>query len=392
MEKWIFAVCMIVIWGCSNPNPDPVPIQFQELENLTVLSSDAKPAATLSFTKDAVYGDTDEVLIGIIQDVAVDNSGRVFIADAPRMVLYAFEPDGRFITRIGRDGRGPGEFNTIKSLHILGDRLYVYDPGQYRIHVFTLNDLAVEKSVYLAENRSRYPALAKTMPWISDVYVRNDDTYIAKFLAEDKSPALQHWQNYDVRGLFYLLNNTGIISGELLEFRSEIRTRFPFMQAVFDFHFKAFFGNALPVISSDNRIHIAEPDYFLIKRYGSDGVYEKAFFYPIEKIPLTQGSAIEAGVPDEYASNMPSKDLPEFWPVLTEMKIDNEDRLWVATTVGDMSVYEWWLLESSGNVFARFEWPRNKPIVFVKHDYIYTRETDDETGLMQVVRYKIDPE
>lgn len=392
MKKWIFAVCMIAIWGCSNPNSDPIPIQFQELENLTVFSSDAKPAATLSFKKDAVYGDTDEVLIGIIQDVAVDNSGRVFIAEAPRMVLYAFEPDGRFITRIGRDGRGPGEFNTIKSLQILGDRLYVYDPGQYRIHIFTLNDLAVEKSIYLAENRSRYPALAGTMPWISDVYVRNDDTYIAKFLAEDKSPALQYWQNYDVRGLFYLLNNTGIISGELLEFRSEIRTRFPIMQSFFDFHFKAFFGNALPVISSDNRIHLAEPDYFLIKQYGSDGAYEKAFFYPIEKIALTQESSIEAGVPDVYVSNMPSKDLPGFWPVLTEMKIDNEDRLWVATTVGDMSVYEWWVLESSGFVLARFEWPRNKPILVVRHDYIYTRETDDETGLMQVVRYKIVPE
>ncbi|TVQ09044.1 MAG: hypothetical protein EA364_14720, partial [Balneolaceae bacterium] len=58
MKKRILAVYMIVIWGCSNPNPDPVPIQFQELENLTVFSSDAKPAATLSFTKDAVYGDS----------------------------------------------------------------------------------------------------------------------------------------------------------------------------------------------------------------------------------------------------------------------------------------------------------------------------------------------
>ena len=376
--------------GSCPQKTDQIPIQFQELENLTVYSADTKTSTAPSFKKDAVYGDTKEVLIGKIHDVAVDSLGRVFIADVPRMALYAFEPDGRFITQLGSEGRGPGEFSVLNSLKVHVNRLYAYDPSQYRIHIFTLNDLTGEKTVHLAENRSRYPAIAKSMPWISEVYVRNDGTYIAKFLVEDKSPALKQWQNFDVRGLLYLLNNNGFISRELLEFTSEIRTRIPIQKALMDSSIKPFFGNAQVVISSNNSIYLAEPDHFLIKIYSPDGYYERAFYYPVKKIPLTQESAIDARVVNLYTSNMPSIDLPETWPVLNDIKIDDKDRLWVATTMDDMTLHEWWVLEPTGKLITKFEWPRSKLIEVVRDSYIYTKETDPETSQEKIVRYRIE--
>ena len=383
-------LCIIGI-GCAGKDVMPeVPEHILELENLTVYSADTKLSATLSFKKDAIYGDTKEVLVGNIRDIAVDSLGRVFIADASRMVIYAFEPDGRFIAQLGREGRGPGEFSILYSLEVHGDRLYAYDPSQYRIHIFTLKDLAGEKTVNLAENRRSYPALAGTMPWISDVYVRNDQTYIAKFLLEDKSPALQNWQNYEVKGLFYLLNHTGSISGELFEFMSEIRTRVDFGLGAMDYNLKHFFGKTLIVVSSDDHIYLAKPDYFIIKQYSSNGAYRQSFFYPISKIPLTQESAVKAEVHVDDIKDMKNMDLPEFWPVMTDLKMDNQNRLWVATTVNDMNIYEWWVLEVTGELITRFEWPRSKPVKFVNDTHIYTLETDEETGLQQIVRYRIE--
>jgi hypothetical protein len=83
-------------------------------------------------------------------------------------------------------------------------------------------------------------------------------------------------------------------------------------------------------------------------------------------------------------------DLPSFWPVLRAVVIDDKDRLWVATTVENMKVYEWWVLEKNGELITQFQWPRIKPIQVVKNGNIYTRETDEETGLQQVVRYQVE--
>jgi hypothetical protein len=143
-------------------------------------------------------------------------------------------------------------------------------------------------------------------------------------------------------------------------------------------------------------MYLAEPDHFLVKTYSPTGDYQSAFFYPFRKIPLTRESADEAGVSDRRRvsgreiSLMDTVELPETWPVLTDMKVDDQDRLWIATTVEDMSIYEWWVLEKTGEMITRFEWPRNEPIEVVKNGYMYTRETDEETGLQRIVRYGIE--
>lgn len=81
--------------------------------------------------------------------------------------------------------------------------------------------------------------------------------------------------------------------------------------------------------------------------------------------------------------------MPEYWPAINNLIIDDENRLWISTIVDDFDIYEWWILEKSGEVITRFEWPRDYPIEVVKCGYMYTRETNEKTGLEEVVRYRI---
>ena len=74
------------------------------------------------------------------------------------------------------------------------------------------------------------------------------------------------------------------------------------------------------------------------------------------------------------------------------MFVDDENRLWISTIVEDFDVYEWWVLEENGEMITRFEWPRDEPIEMIKNDYLYTKETEDETGVQQVVRYRVEME
>ncbi|MBP3193345.1 hypothetical protein [Natronogracilivirga saccharolytica] len=40
--------------------------------------------------------------------------------------------------------------------------------------------------------------------------------------------------------------------------------------------------------------------------------------------------------------------------------------------------------------YSRFEWPRDESIEVVKNGYIYTLQTDEETGLQQINRYRFE--
>ena len=396
MKRPFLLLLIIITWGCSPQKRKEIPKEFQKLKNLTVYPADAMPEESISFQKDAVYGSTKKVLIGSMGPYAVDSLGRVFIADNQQHTIDVFKPDGRFITHLGRKGKGPGEFLGISGLQIRGDHLYVYDESQLKETVFTLHPLALENTILLADNRDKYPALNVAWPWIEKLYVRNNHTYLAEFLssvisrnknAPQKLP--KQWQNYDTKGMLFPLDKDGNISSkELLEFKNDTRT--VVMKNTGGIPYFSFFGRSMTVMSTSNNIYQAEPDFFLIKTYSPDGAYLHAFYYPHPKIPLTKKSASEYGLPDRLIRQMKFMKLPPAWPVLTFMKIDDQDRLWVATTVQNMKDYQWWVLHPNGTLIARFTWPRNKYIKVIKNGYVYALETDPATGIQKIVRYKIE--
>ncbi|MDR8393825.1 hypothetical protein NC796_21915 [Aliifodinibius sp. S!AR15-10] len=82
-------------------------------------------------------------------------------------------------------------------------------------------------------------------------------------------------------------------------------------------------------------------------------------------------------------------DLPDRWPALHTMLIDDENRLWIATIVDDREVYRWWVLSEEGKLLARFDWPRDHPIEDVKNGNLYSVETSEKTGERNVIRYRI---
>jgi len=402
MKKYLIIIpAGLLLWamasGCTENDVMPeVPEHIQELENLTVFAADAKSAREITFIKETVYGDSDVILIGELGKITADRSGRVFISDSSSLIIHVFEPDGTYSGQLGRDGRGPGEFSSLKNLQIQNDRLYAFDFRQNRVNIFNLNTLLLEETLSLAKNRGEFRELRGFYPSIDEFYVQSNSAYIAKFISTGHANKV-NWKNIDVKGTLYLLDRDGDLSGKYMEFTDEIRTIFPVRNVTFDIPLTPFFGKSLRAFTGDGKLYRDEPDHFLIKVYSPDGIYERAFYYPRNRIPITQDSALHDRVLDELAilpelliENINSVDLPEFWPVLTDMKIDDQDRLWIAATVDDMSIYEWWVLEETGELISKFEWSRDEPIEVIKNGYMYTRETDEETGLQQVVRYRIE--
>ncbi|MFY0684329.1 MAG: 6-bladed beta-propeller [Balneola sp.] len=385
MKKFILFCLIVVAWGCSSEEENRIPEQFKDLENLTVFSSDETPTQTFSFKKEGIFGNSEEVLIGRMGEIAVDSLGRVFISDIQKNEINIFEPGGNFLNSLGRQGVGPGEFNNIRSLQIVGNHLYVYDPSQYRVNIFSLTTFSNKGTITVGRNRNKFPELVKVFPWIHELYVTNNDTYLLQFISERKR-FNKEWEITDTEGAMYLANRAGdLVGSKLLSFTEDKRINYKGLNITLPF----FFGSTISTLGIDSAIYIATPDHFLIKVYNLKGEYQSAFYYPNNKIPLTEESAIKAELPPLYLKNLESIDAPKNWPTVTDLKIDDQDRLWVAVTVENMNVYEWWVLESSGEVITKFEWSRDKPIQQIRNEYLYTKEKDQE-GADIVVKYKIE--
>ena len=71
-------------------------------------------------------------LLGEVSGIALDDSGRVYVADFQEPRIVVFGPDGRHLATIGRKGQGPGEFTAPTGPVIAADgSLYVRNMEQF---------------------------------------------------------------------------------------------------------------------------------------------------------------------------------------------------------------------------------------------------------------------
>lgn len=71
-----------------------------------------------------------------ISAVVTDGAGRIFVGQPIEHDVAVFSPEGQPMTRIGRRGRGPGEFEGVSAMGWLGDTLWVSDQRQARTSLF----------------------------------------------------------------------------------------------------------------------------------------------------------------------------------------------------------------------------------------------------------------
>lgn len=390
----ILLVILILTGACGQVGESEIPEHVQELENLTIIPAYTEPGFRLRLNREVNFGDSKDVLIGTLagpNQLIVDDSGRVYAGDSGLNAIHVFRPDGSYVTQLGREGRGPGEFRSLNNMMIHSNQLYVYDVELRRIQIFSLERLALSHTVFPDPD---YPAdtdeevMQASMP-IFIHSVRKDGSFLVLF--DDVPPV---FRNGDEAGYtrYYILDSEGkSLSGKIMK-QKQAQT------IASDVGFQTSF-NRKPLLatSEDGYIYTAWSGEFLVRVHDHDGEYLRAFYHPFEKVPLNH-DMIRSEYGDRYSSEyfrqafqqaIRNAGIPETWPALESMMVDDENRIWISTIVADDSIYEWRVHEDTGELIARIEWPRDKPILRVKKGRIYTRETQEETGLQQIVRYRM---
>lgn len=87
-----------------------------------------------------------------VNSILVARNGSVVVADVGNVEIRVFSADGKFLNRIGAEGRGPGEYERIGSLGLLGDTVWVIDS---RLRRTTLFRISGEFQQVIQSDRSR---------------------------------------------------------------------------------------------------------------------------------------------------------------------------------------------------------------------------------------------
>ncbi len=66
-------------------------------------------------------GDDEEIIFGVLSDVALDAQGNLYALDSQLSANSVFDPDGNFLRTIGREGEGPGEFRRASQVFVTSE-------------------------------------------------------------------------------------------------------------------------------------------------------------------------------------------------------------------------------------------------------------------------------
>ncbi len=412
VKTFILSVFFFLAIGCTLQNKSDIPEHLSGLQNLVVLQPNSEPASSIELIRGTVIDDknatktwfNDLTSSGFsfggadwFAGLEIDDSDRIYVGNRPAKSIQVFNAMGSHLANVGNEGNGPGEFNGISDITIQSNQLYAFDYFQFRTTFFSLDSLKVVevKNAYL--NRS--PNIEELTGWLAEkVKLIDDGKFLVGYMDEYKNanvgtPKYNLDKERPVR--YYAVNREGkVVSEMFFELKDhKIITANVEGRHLFNLRPLPFLNQPLVSISDDSHILSANSEESLIKMYAPNGNYLRAFYIPLEKKSLLRDELTELyGEGDEENENLLHyAELPEKWPALGDIIMDDDNRLWVST-IPDVEIltYEWWVLENTGELLAKFRWPANRSIEKIKDGYLYARETEESTGQQTIVKYRIE--
>lgn len=399
---------------------DLIPAEYDSLGNVITHPIPEKVPYKVSFVKEVEYGDSEEVFISDHRSAGgltfrssflrftVDEKGQVFISNGNK--IEAFDADGNYLKSLGRAGRGPGEFVNHGALvpKITSNQLYAYDDGLGRINVYNTDSLSFSHS-YIIDSRKIIQHFDGAIKHLAgeEYYILSDGLILM---------GINEFYDKSVQGGFKryikLNRDSEVVSDSILYYKQHPNNSTVLLELGTGKK-PAYLPMGMPSESymkisfdRDHNMYTARGDNFLIKEYDRNGNYKRAIYYPYQHSMLDEEDR-EAiidihGINDVRTERAEDYDYPDKWPAIHEFFVDDEGRIWVATITDDEENYEWWILDNDGQVIARFKRAgvrvkrnyrlQDIPQPIVRNGYFYISEEDTATGMMNVVKYRIDIE
>ena len=373
-----------------------IPAHVQGVENLAIFHGNSEPLYSIDLIPEQTYGETGEPYLTKILETVVDDKGRVIVWDNniysrefPYFErLYVYHVDGTYHIQIGGPGKGPGEYGVVSNLQASAGKVFIYDITNRRLNVYTTKDFSLERSTPIERWSIMDHEMVQGMGF-GGIKARNDGNLIAIFneRISDTGRAKHKYLLVDIDG--------NVLDYEPFVIPSTLKVTRSNSLVPSSLIWLPFMGHYITALSDKDALYTVWTQDFLIKKYDANGGYQSAIYYPVIGSPFALDIYTQtARYSQSEVMNTLEKfdeELPESKPIIADLKVDDENRVWVAVPAGQQrEKYEWWILKESGELLAKLLLPREQPIYEIKDGYLYSKETNEETGAEFVVKYRIE--
>ena len=369
---------------------------------------DGFDAARMVATEELRIGspDDEETAFTWFRELEIGPDGTIYTGHPQQGEVRMHSESGEFIRTVGRYGEGPGEFDRVGRMAIVGDTLWVLDYGQYRLSYFDLagNYLGSERiPINVGDSPTEEPLRPSgRLPDGTIVGSRGaaaqrvasgelTDSYIATMDAEGNAR--------DTIGWVSLVHSVWEIAD-----RSEKRSFGTYRRQPFGdserLSISKYDATAVRV-NFDPAPEDAAPRITVTSWHiGGDTVFDRAYAY--EPVPLrtemvdsivdsfAQSDFLRGRITPANAERWAREGLylPEYHPPVSALVIGQDGRLWLRAEELGEPVVTWRIISDEGSPIGTVDLPTGFTMMFARGLQVWGMELG-EFDVPQIVRYGV---
>jgi len=191
---------------------------------------------TITLSEYTTVVSNEDILIGVPSIIRIVDSESFLIYDTSTRLVYELDLNKKDVRPIGREGRGPGEYQRVQNFYVENDGVYVVDNAQQLIHKYSLDNEFISSFSYrLGQATGAPPPLPPLdLPYIHTGLLGsfNNQPHITSegnVLLYNFQPGQSLYKLYDWDG--NMLDSLGVVSHDSApvidyqQFRTEIENR-----------------------------------------------------------------------------------------------------------------------------------------------------------------------
>ena len=323
----------------------------------------------------------DTILFGPISQIMVNGRGDILVSEGQRSPLvHAFEADGTYLSQVGGQGQGPGEYRFLSS-GVIGaaDSVYLLEFVTNRILVYDPDDFSYVHSIEIKDDgQGQLNILIGTIEngWIMAKHLR-------PFLESDAMTI-----NDDPHYELIQIDRDGSHGTDLLGTVDE-------SEAVYDIQEGGRFGYAdVPfgrspswAVGPDDMFYYGWSDAIEIIIVSADGSTRDTIRYTHDPVPVTSAEITEV-MPEipYYRELVETREPHETKPAFQTFVVDEMSRVWVKLSSPENAVEaEWLVLSRESHAVGRTTLPVAVDLEVIRGGYAYGVHQGDGIDPMVVV-------
>jgi len=344
---YILLIFLCSAFACQQSSDQPASIHTADLQQLE---------PKLEF----VISDSDEVLLLQVNAVTSDMNGNIYVPDQSAMQIHVFNSNGEFITSLGRQGSGPGEFQSIYGVIVdINGQLFVNDIPQLRITVFAVEDGDWEvRHIISNEGGNRYAVESAGS---------GGELIFRQSPPQSPEPGLFWYKHELSTGTV----EEGVIESDVLRFRAEsVLVKEDLMMQLMPFSRTTVVSRA-----PDGAVYLVWNDRFELAVYDPDLNLTDSLTVAIPNQPIDRDERreiLDEGFLSEFRS-LGQQYLSETKPVIENMYVDSNGNIWLHTYDSP----EYMVIDEGGNPVGSFDLPEELTLVHVDAGRLYALKSDD---------------